>query len=77
MKLEGERLGAQESVSKYLQYEMGGQPCLRGVAGFFIAPKRSSRWGVRNPGMSRSGAEHIRPTSLEADLGTGYVRSGT
>jgi hypothetical protein len=46
--------------------------------GHFIAPLReSSHWDVRNPDMSGSGVEHVRPTSLELDLGTRYVRSGT
>jgi hypothetical protein len=46
--------------------------------GHFISPqKESSRWGVRNPDMSGSGARHVWPTSLEIVLGTGYVRSGT
>jgi hypothetical protein len=35
MKLGGERLGAQESVSKYLQVELSGQPCYRGMGAFY------------------------------------------
>jgi hypothetical protein len=52
----------------------------REVWGAFIAPpppRESSRWSVRNPDMSESGAGHDRPTSLETGLGTRYVRSGT
>jgi hypothetical protein len=50
----------------------------RDVWGAFYSPAREySRWGVRNPDMSRSGAGHIRPTSLEPSLGTGYVLSKT
>jgi hypothetical protein len=49
------------------------------VGGHFIAPppRESSCWGVRDPDMSRSGAGHVRPTSLETGLGTGYARSET
>jgi hypothetical protein len=76
MKLGGERLGAQESVSKCLQVEISGQPGLRGVRAFYSPPRESSHWGVRDPGMSGSGARHVRPTYLEPGLGTGYVWSG-
>jgi hypothetical protein len=59
MKLGGERLGAQESVSKCLQCEMRGQPCERGVGAFYRPPIESSRWGVRNPDISGSRAGHV------------------
>jgi hypothetical protein len=42
----------------------------------FMPPRESSRWGVRDPDMSMSGAGHVRPTSLEPGLGTEYVRYG-
>jgi hypothetical protein len=77
MKLGGERLRAQESVSKYLQYEMSGQPCLRGMRAFYSPQENLAVGGIRNPDMSGSGVGHVRPTSLKPDLGTGYVRSGT
>jgi hypothetical protein len=44
---------------------------------FIAPPKESSRWGARNADMSGSGARHVRPTSLEVGLRTGYVRSET
>jgi hypothetical protein len=47
------------------------------AAAFYSPLRESSRWSVRNPDMFRSGARHVRPTSLEPDLGTGYVRSWT
>jgi hypothetical protein len=74
MKLGGERLRAQESVSKCLQCENEWPTMLeRCGGGLFIAPPReSSRWGVRNPDMSGLGARHVQPTSLELILGTGY-----
>jgi hypothetical protein len=77
MKLGGERLRAQESVSKCLQYELSVQLSQRGVGAFYSPLRESNRWGVRNPDMSGSGAGHVRPTSLQTGLGTGYVRSGT
>jgi hypothetical protein len=47
MKLGGERLGAQESVSKYLQCEMSGQPCREAWGGgAFIAPQENLAVGV-------------------------------
>jgi hypothetical protein len=76
MKLGGERLGAQESVSKCLQVEISRQPGLRGVRAFYSPPRESSRWGVRDLDMSRSGAGHVRPTYLEPGLGIRYVWSG-
>jgi hypothetical protein len=41
----------------------------------FIAPLRESNcWDVKDPDISGSGARHVRPTSLEPSLETGYVR---
>jgi hypothetical protein len=77
MKLGGERLRAQESVSKCLQCEMSGSRAREAWGTFYSPPRESSYWGVRNPDMSESGAEHVRPTSLEPGLGTEYVRSKT
>jgi hypothetical protein len=42
---------------------------LERCVGPFIAPRESSRWGVRNQDISELGAGHIRPTSLELGLG--------
>jgi hypothetical protein len=42
---------------------------------FYSHPRESSRWGVRDPDMSGSRARHVRPTSLESGLVTGYIRS--
>jgi hypothetical protein len=50
----------------------------RGGGGGFSRPPRESRhWGVKNTNMSGSGARHVRLTSLEPDMGTGYVWSMT
>jgi hypothetical protein len=50
---------------------------LEACGAFYSPPRESSRWGVRNPNMFGSGAGHVRLSSLEPGLGTGYVRSGT
>jgi hypothetical protein len=34
----------------------------------------SAHWDVRDPDMSRLGAGHVQPSSLEPGLGTGQVR---
>jgi hypothetical protein len=44
---------------------------------FYSSLRESSRWGVRNSDMSGSEAGHVRPTSLETGLGTGYIRPET
>jgi hypothetical protein len=77
MKLGGERLRAQESVSKCLQCEMSANRASEAWGAFYSPPRESSRWGVRNPDMFGSGAGHVRSTSLKAGLGIGYIRSGT
>jgi hypothetical protein len=76
MKLEGERLGDQESISKCLQVEMSGQPDKRDVGAFYspLPLRESTRWGVRDPDMSGSGVRHVRQTSLEPCQGTRQVR---
>jgi hypothetical protein len=76
-KLGGERLEAQESVSKYLQCKMSSQPCYRGVGVFYNPLRESNHWGVINPDITGSGAGHVQPTSLETGLGTRYFQSGT
>jgi hypothetical protein len=65
MKLGGERLRAQESVSKCLQVEMSGQPG-REAWGPFIAPEEICLLGCQRP-------EHVRQTSLDPDRGNGKV----
>jgi hypothetical protein len=52
MKLGGERLRAQESVSKCLQYELSVQLSQRGMGAFYSPLRESNCWGVRNPDMS-------------------------
>jgi hypothetical protein len=48
--------------------------CVGGGA-FYSPLRESARWGVRDPDVSGSGAGHVRSTSLELSLGTGYVWS--
>jgi hypothetical protein len=41
---------------------------------FYSPPRESARWGVRDPEISRSGAGHVRQTSLNPGRGIGQVR---
>jgi hypothetical protein len=45
--------------------------------GAFIAHQENLAVGCQKPGHVQVGAGHVRPTSLEASLGTRYVRSET
>jgi hypothetical protein len=75
MKLRGEWLRAQESVSKCLQDENEWPTRLERCAGLLWPPRESSRWRVRDPDMSGSGAGHVWHPSLEPSLRTRHVRS--
>jgi hypothetical protein len=74
MELEGQRFGAQESVSKCFQVELTG---LERRGGPFIAPQMNLPvGGVRDSDMSGLGAGHVWPSSLEPILGIGQVGLG-
>jgi hypothetical protein len=70
MELEGDRFGAQESVSKCFQVQLSGRTT-REAWGAFYSPQGNLPVGVSDPDMSGLGARHVRYPSLEPRLGNG------